>query len=226
MNLENLKKRLLWQTAGLLVAAAIACPVLYRALDLQAALYARNEIPPALHKAARAADNVDDYINIAFVALALLVLLKWKNKLLFKKLLLPPLSSLAGGIVANILKPMFGRWRPKGYFNLGEFGFEPFSSIKAIHASFPSGHSTSIMALMTATALLFPRWRIPCVAIALATASARVFAGAHYPADVAAGLITGYLSARWLHYLLARKNQYPVDMQISRDDWRPRVSHK
>lgn len=203
---------------GLLVAAAAPPMVAY--VDLPAAIYARTELPKPVIEVAKLADNVDDYIITAFVALALFVRLKLKNTPLFRKLLLPPASALAAGILTSTLKPIFGRWRPKGYFNLGEYGFDFFAPVKAIQNSFPSGHSSSIMAIMAAVGLLFPRWRVPCLAFACAMGSVRVVVGAHYPADVLGGLVLGYLSARWLHYALARKNLLDSDPSIVPDEWR------
>lgn len=220
MNSAGLKRISL--ALGLLVA--VACPIMVHTIDLPAAIYARNDLPKSVVQVARLADNVDDYINITFVALALFAWFKLRNKGLFRKLLLPPVSSLVAGTLTNILKPLFGRWRPKGYFNLDEYGFDFFSSIKAIHNSFPSGHSSSIMAIMTAMALLFPRWRVPCLVFACVLGTIRVMVGAHYPADVVGGLVLGYLSTRWFHYLLVRKNVLDAAPRITLADWRPGTS--
>ncbi|MCF7816906.1 MAG: phosphatase PAP2 family protein [Kiritimatiellales bacterium] len=220
MNSAGLKR----VSIALGLLAAIACPIMVHTIDLPAAIYARNDLPKSVLQVARLADNVDDYITITFVALALFAWFKLRNKALFRTLLLPPVSSLVAGTLNNMLKILFGRWRPKGYFNLHEYGFEFLAPFKAIQNSFPSGHSSSIMAIMTAMALLFPRWRIPFLAFACGMGSIRVVVGAHYPADVVGGLILGYLSTRWFHYLLARKNVLDADPRITLEDWRPRSS--
>lgn len=53
--------------------------------------------------------------------------------------------------------------------------------------SFPSGHAASAAAFATAAGLELPRARWPLAAAAAAVALSRVYTGAHYPSDVAAG---------------------------------------
>lgn len=195
---------------------AIATAILYGTLDLPAAIYAKYELPKALVKFAKHFDDLDDYILILFAILAATAWFKLKNKELFRKFLFPLAAALTSGIAVHILKPLFGRWRPKGYFKYEEYGFEFFQPVKSIMASYPSGHSTSIMAIMTAVALLFPRWRVPCFIFAACVASVRVIVSAHYPSDVIAGLALGYLSTRWLAYHLAKRNLLPDPLAVKK----------
>jgi undecaprenyl-diphosphatase len=62
--------------------------------------------------------------------------------------------------------------------------------------AFPSGHSAAAAAFATGVALEAP-WRLvlPVAAVAGAVAFSRIYVGAHYPGDVAAGLLLGTASA-------------------------------
>ncbi|MGC3862271.1 phosphatase PAP2 family protein [Micromonospora chersina] len=70
--------------------------------------------------------------------------------------------------------------------------------------SFPSDHAT--MAGAVAAGLLLVSWRLGLLAVAAAAAMgfARVYIGAHYPADVLAGFAVG-ATVTLLGYLIARR---------------------
>jgi membrane-associated phospholipid phosphatase/Na+/melibiose symporter-like transporter len=70
-------------------------------------------------------------------------------------------------------------------------------------ASYPSGHMAITAALVTGIVYLFPRLRWPLWAYAAAVAFTRVMFGAHFPFDVIAGTVLGYVSARLAFALLA-----------------------
>jgi membrane-associated phospholipid phosphatase len=105
------------------------------------------------------------------------------------------------GIVANILKIVFGRARPRlldsGPATYGMSWFEVGSS----YASFPSGHSNTAFAVALAIGALVPRWRVPLLIAAAVVAASRVVIGAHYLTDTLAGallaVVTTLLLQRW-----------------------------
>jgi lipid A 4'-phosphatase len=96
----------------------------------------------------------------------------------------------AAGLIADLLKVIFGRARPKLLFLDGTYGFA-WGATQADHWSFPSGHATTIAAVATALYLLWPRG-LPfyLVAAALVVAS-RFIIGAHYLSDALAGAVLG-----------------------------------
>lgn len=114
----------------------------------------------------------------------------WKKRMFSRAIVL--LLSI-GGIAAavTILKLVFARERPS---NIGEL-------VNETTFSFPSGHSMGSMGIALTLALLLwqTKWRIP-VAIGaavyvLVVGFSRLYLGAHYPTDVAAGWV---LAAGWV----------------------------
>jgi len=85
---------------------------------------------------------------------------------------------------------------PAGAFTL--IGPAPF------YFSFPSGHSTTAFTLAGVMAMYSarPRWRLVFVALACLVALSRVAVGVHWPRDILAGALVGWLSA-WLGVLWA-----------------------
>ena len=110
----------------------------------------------------------------------------------------------ASGLLVIVLKILFGRARPKFYDTVGAFQFTPFT-IDAGYASFPSGHATTVFALMGACLFLFPRWRWVLLALGIWSATSRFFVAAHYPSDVAAGMLIGYGTAFLMAEMMARR---------------------
>lgn len=99
--------------------------------------------------------------------------------------------SIAGsGIVTNVIKQLVGRGRPVVFDSDGAFSMVPLQFVYA-HASFPSGHATTMGALAVVIAVIVPRARWPAFAVCGVVASSRVFVSAHYPSDVVAGFLLG-----------------------------------
>ena len=192
-------------TIVLLIAVAIVCPLFYFFVDLPVARFVNAGLPPAIFHFAEHITGAGDWFLWLFAVIALTSRLAFKNKSVFRKFLFPILTATIAGITTTILKSLVGRFRPKDFFENGNYGLEPFHNA----ASWPSGHSAGIMAFMAAVAILFPKWRVPCFAVAAVIGSTRIVLNAHYSGDVFAGLVLGYLCAHWLYYLLVRFKQLP-----------------
>jgi membrane-associated phospholipid phosphatase len=108
------------------------------------------------------------------------------------------------GIAANILKFMFGRARPISIDELGAWHLDPFS-IGYAFASFPSGHSTTVGAVTAIFILWYPRYWLVIAEIGVVLAATRIAALAHYPSDVAAGLLLGFTATVVLARFLASR---------------------
>lgn len=75
---------------------------------------------------------------------------------------------------------------------------------KTADFSFPSDHATAVGAIAVGLLLVRPRIGVVAAALALTMAFARVYVGAHYPADVAAGLLLGGAAALAIRPLAIR----------------------
>ena len=113
-------------------------------------------------------------------------------------------SVAVSGLIADLLKIVIGRTRPKLLFASGTYDFTWFGW-RPDHWSFPSGHAATAAALMTALWCLWPRplW-FYAAAAALVTAS-RVVTAQHYLSDIVAGAVIGVVTARVLATWLLRQ---------------------
>jgi lipid A 4'-phosphatase len=105
------------------------------------------------------------------------------------------LSIAASGIAVDLLKFIFGRLRPRLLFNSGAYDFA-WLGMRPDHWSFPSGHTATIVALVTALWCLWPRHLLFYVLVAIIVSLSRVAVGAHYLSDVLAGAFVAVLTTR------------------------------
>ena len=108
-------------------------------------------------------------------------------------------------IMYSAMKVIFQRERP---FSGGAEG--KFFSGNWQSGSFPSGHSMFNWTIASVIAHEYPKWPVAVVMYGLATASStyRVTAGVHFPSDVVAGGVLGYLIGR---YVAKQDNHLPGD---------------
>lgn len=98
----------------------------------------------------------------------------------------------AGGVSGG-LKFLFGRFRPES--GADAHRFSPFSG----HASFPSGHTTAVFAIMTPWLVYYPHpATYGLLVLATGTATARIARNKHWPTDVLAGAALGVFMGRTL----------------------------
>ena len=112
-------------------------------------------------------------------------------------------SIAASGLMVDILKVVCGRARPKLLFQSDVYGFL-WLGWHPDRWSFPSGHSATIVALMTALWYLWPQHFLFYILAAATVAGSRVVVGAHYLGDVLAGALIAFLTTRCIAGLFAK----------------------
>jgi lipid A 4'-phosphatase len=112
-------------------------------------------------------------------------------------------SNAASGLIVDILKVCFGRTRPKLLFSHGLYAFTWFGW-RADHWSFPSGHTATFVALVSALWWLWPEHLLFYMLMAAIVAASRVVGGAHYPSDVMAGALIAVLTTRYVALMFIR----------------------
>ena len=102
-------------------------------------------------------------------------------------------SVVYAGAISYGLKYSFGRFRPEEWGD--PYHFSPFSG----RSSFPSGHTTTVFAVITPWVLYYPHpVTYGLFAVCGGTALSRMAREKHWATDVLAGGTLGFLTAYWL----------------------------
>lgn len=109
---------------------------------------------------------------------------------------------LLSAALTRVMKIAIGRARPR--VELGPETFDPLTFASGMH-SFPSGHTSSAVAMAGLLSLYFPRARIVFWFLALIVGLERIRTGAHFLSDVIAGAGVGVLSVYLAYKLLGRR---------------------
>ena len=103
------------------------------------------------------------------------------------------ISVAASGLLADVLKVIFGRARPKLLFSNDVYQFFSFR-LGADYYSFPSGHAVCAAAAGIALAVILPRYRVIWALLALLLISTRVITTAHYLSDAVAATVLAFIT--------------------------------
>lgn len=129
-------------------------------------------------------------------------------------LLLIPVITLSDQIAASVIKPWVDRVRPCQ-------AFEAMGTVNMLigmktSPSFPSNHAANSFAAAAFFAHFYPERRWLYYTIAALVAFSRVYVGVHYPIDVLAGAILGFLCAfivyfayEWISKKVRQKEPLP-----------------
>ena len=120
----------------------------------------------------------------------------WSNRGLFVFL-----SISLSGVLILVTKFIFGRYRPKMFFKEQLYGFE-FFQLKGKITSFPSGHASTIVALMLSLYFISPKYRVIYFIIAFVIVISRVLVCHHYLTDVVVGSYVAVITTLCLKQVL------------------------
>ena len=163
-----------------------------------------------------------------YIATAILGALFYKfvkpNEIYKQRFLFLLYINLFSGLISLISKMFFGRLRPWKLENGGDgYGFliaqnEHFTFLENInyqitmimkdsthYTSFPSGHTTTSMALFTYMVILFPKQTYIWVTITFVAVASRILANDHFISDILAGTIVGVLSTLFIYSKIKEK---------------------
>lgn len=149
------------------------------------------------------------YIKLLIAAALILIVVvdprlkrHWTRNLLFICV-----SCSIAVIIGEGLKFLLARHRPIMLFEHNKYGLEFFSTKWELNST-PSGHTLRAFSILTALSLLYRRYTLLFIFIAILIGASRVVVTAHYPSDVLFGGFIGVFSAIWTHRYFFSKNQY------------------
>ena len=127
-----------------------------------------------------------------------IILLFWKKTRPIGLTML--ISLLFDFLMINVtLKDLIARPRP---FVVNE-AITPLITDVSPYRSFPSGHSGGSFAAMFALYKWVPKKiGIPAIVLAALVALSRLYVGVHYPTDILAGCVVGFMCSVWAYYLV------------------------
>jgi len=150
--------------------------------------------------------KVDPYLIISFAAIIVISiwqsnprsrveLIKWHHRFMGVYFIFTTIAF--SGLLTLLLKNLFGRVRPNANDGSALWQSFPFEGGYDF-LSFPSGHATTAGAIAMIVALFMPRLAVLGGVFAIWIAITRLGVGAHYPADVIAGLAVGSIFT-WIY---------------------------
>jgi membrane-associated phospholipid phosphatase len=108
-------------------------------------------------------------------------------------------------LAKRLIKKLVKRTRPHVLMDEGRYESEAEGSPRKPEQSFPSGHAAGSLAAARALCRFYPKASRATALFSMVMGAARVAKGAHWPLDVAAGYVLGWLaekvSARVLSWL-------------------------
>jgi len=146
---------------------------------------------PAVEKIAKVGKVADEPPLLLVSGMLLAIGLLSKNPKLTRSAGTMMLAHGLAIAIKNLGKNNIDRTRPSSTKNGKRYRMEPGSSSSKDLRSFPSGHAAGAMALARAFGRHFPQYKNAAYATAGVLGAMQVARRAHFPSDVAAGLLVG-----------------------------------
>lgn len=181
--------------------------VSYSYLDLPIALYFHNLQDSPLVWIASILTYFGEGVYYIVPSLILFVIFHKRNHYYAQVSLFILATTSISGILVNLVKPIFGRFRPNMYFAENLYGYNWFEFSYSMN-SFPSGHSATALGAWLAFAMIFPKYRIFLLIIGIIIASTRIIVTAHFLSDVIAGSAVGIgVTLIYYHYIFIKNKE-------------------
>lgn len=179
---------------------AFLCILLIFNIDENVALWART-LPDGVRAFFNSITHVgksDPYL-VCLIPLSAYWMWITPIKIFARRAFFTALSVAGAGIFVNLIKITFGRARPGLHFGDPDWaGFNWFEFTGKLQ-SFPSGHTSTVIAVAVCLFLFFPRLKWVWLFLALLMSVSRIVVGAHFPADLVAGTYATILFMIWLN---------------------------
>ncbi len=120
---------------------------------------------------------------------------KYFNKRLYEAAKYSLVGFIASGLVAQILKHLIGRGRPKLTVHLDPLVFIG-PTFQKQYVSLPSGHAAAAFCIAYIFSKYFPRYKVIFYLLAVSVGLHRMEELAHFPSDILAGAFIGLIVGR------------------------------
>lgn len=208
--LVRFSRRFPWVAATL--GVSLACAILMAFFDMPLAHAMRNNLPPETFGFFKVLTDIGLsglwYVLAAGLLLGARILAGFSATIvrhdqfmnLARSAWFMIVAMASSALAVQVIKFAVGRYRPRYLFEEGLYGFDPFGVHMAMY-SFPSGHTQTVVAAMTALTLIYPRYNLLYILVAVLVGSSRALTSIHYPSDVLMGAYVGFavtMAMRWV----------------------------
>lgn len=176
---------------ALAVGAVLVLP-----LDLSITRFATGgHVGKSVEKAIRLSEAFSHGFGAAVILLAVFVLDRAHRSALPRLVA----GTLVGGFLANSVKGLVSRTRPRNFEAGGSIldsfsGFFSFGRLSSHQEGFPSAHAATGFALAAMLAWRYPQGRVFFFSLAAVAGAQRIFSEAHFASDVLFGAALGCLA--------------------------------
>ena len=163
-----------------------------------ATVFNADQLPRSINRPLREGLEICEAFGHGFGATLIIVAVGVLDPLRKRSLVWVVAGSLGAGIIANSLKVVLRRARPRDFQFSGGSVWHTFAdefSRSAEMQSFPSAHTATAVGLAVMLTSLYPRGRVFFSVLAILVGMQRIVSSAHFPSDVFAGAAVGWLVA-------------------------------